>query len=455
MCASASMSLRSSTLRGRNACGARTVRAVLGVLAISLGAPVTCAQAAGAEPATLTALSGGSVVDVRTGEVTPDAVVLIEGNRIKQIGPRARTTIPAGAQVVDMAGRWLIPGLMNMHVHLGLNLPGEAHVYDESPTAKVLRMASNARLALLSGVTTVRWVGEDHAINNGMDFDLAHAIDSGLVPGPRIFSAGELIVTTAGHGSVEGDGPAELARIVRTQVKRGARWIKIAISGGISDRYGAISAAPLTDEELEAVVEVAHRNGAKVTAHNGSDIAAKDALRLGVDGFEHGYHLQPQTLREMRRRGTWLVPTIVVSQQGALAFYEKIGSPPWYLERAKSVGVDHWRMLQQAIRIGVPIALGSDQYPHEPNEGTTATIREAELYVEAGMTPLQALQAATYNGARLLGIEQECGALAPGMLADIVAVGGSPLENLRNLRKLSFVMKDGVVYRNDLGGQRL
>jgi len=440
-----------------SAYGANAVRIARLGLALLLNAAVCFGVASGATPkdggavaaANIQALTGGAVVDVRTGRVLEDAVVLIEGNRISQIGSRRSTSIPQHVRVTDMKGRYLLPGLMNMHVHLGLNLPGAAHIYNEAPTAKVLRMASNARLALLSGVTTVRWVGEDHGVNDGIDFDLVDAIDAGLLPGPRIYSAGELIVTTAGHGSFEGDGPSELAKLARKQIKRGARWLKIGISGGISDQRGAISAAAMTDDELAAIIDVAHRNGVKVTAHNGSDVAAQDAMRLGVDGFEHGYHFRPATLREMQRKKVWLVPTIVVSQRGALSFYEKIGSPPWYLERAKNVGSEHWAMLQQAIRLGVPIALGSDQFPHEPNEGTTATIREAELYVEAGMTPLQALQSATLQGAALLGVSNECGELAPGMLADIVAVDDSPLADIRHLRTLSFVMKDGVIYRND------
>ena len=291
-----------------------------------------------------------------------------------------------------MTGRWLIPGLMNMHVHLGLKLPGAAgdSLAKETDTEEVLRMAGNARLSLLSGVTTLRLVGEDH----GTDFALRRAIDSGEVIGPRIKTAGEIIVPTGGHGSIEADGPYGFAHVVREQIKSGADWIKIAISGGISDSRGSISAAPMTDEEMSTLIEVAHRNGIRVTAHNGSNEAARQALRFGIDGFEHGYHLNVEMLKEMKAKGVWLVPTIVVTQPGALEFYHKIGSPPWYLERVKITGVDHWAMLQNAIRLGVKIVLGTDQFPFEPNDGTTATIAEAELYVKAGMTPLQALQSA-------------------------------------------------------------
>jgi imidazolonepropionase-like amidohydrolase len=288
-------------------------------------------------------------------------------------------------------------------------------------------------------------VGEDH----GTDFALRSAIDRGEVLGPRIKTAGEVIIPTGGHGSMEADGPYGFAHVVREQIKGGADWIKIAISGGISDTRGSISAAPMTDEEMSVLIEVAHRNGIRVTAHNGSNEAARQALRFGIDGFEHGYHLDAGVLKEMKAKGVWLVPTIVVTQPGALEFYHKIGSPPWYLERVKITGADHWAMLQNAIRMGVKIALGTDQFPFEPNDGTTATVAEAELYVKAGMTPLQALQSATTQAASMLEMDADVGRIAAGKFADIVAVDADPVKDIHALRTIDFVMKGGVVVRND------
>jgi imidazolonepropionase-like amidohydrolase len=395
----------------------------------------------------MTALVGGTVVDVDGGPEITGATVLIDADRIVAVGPAAEITIPAGARVIGMQSRWLLPGLMNMHVHLGLKLPGAAgdSLVNETDAQEVLRMAANARLSLLSGVTTVRLVGEDH----GNDFALRSAIDRGEVVGPRIKTAGEIIVPTGGHGSLEADGPYGLARAARAQIKQGADWIKIAISGGISDPRGSISAAPMTDEEMSTLIEVAHRNGIKVTAHNGSSAAARQALKFGIDGFEHGYHLDAGVLRDMKAKGVWLVPTIVVTQAGALQFYQKIGSPAWYLERVKETGTDHWAMLQTAIKLGVNIALGTDQFPFEPNGGTTATIAEAELYVAAGMSPLQALQAGTTQAAKMLGMEADVGRLQVGKYADIVAVTADPLRDIHALRTLDFVMKGGNVIRDD------
>jgi imidazolonepropionase-like amidohydrolase len=416
-------------------------------LAAALVAAALPSIASAQAPAPMTALVGGTVVATEGGESIPNATVLISGDRIVKVGPAGSVSIPAGTRTIGMNGKWLIPGLMNMHVHLGLKLPGAAgdSLANETDTEEVLRMAGNARESLLSGVTTLRLVGEDHKT----DFALRSAIERGEVIGPRIKTAGEVIVPTGGHGSLEADGPYALAHVVREQIKSGADWIKIAISGGISDSHGAISAAPMTDEEMSTLIEVAHRNGIKVTAHNGSNEAARQALRFGIDGFEHGYHLNVAVLKDMKAKGVWLVPTIVVTQPGALEFYHKIGSPPWYLERVRVTGADHWAMLQNAIRLGVKIALGTDQFPFEPNDGTTATIAEAELYVKAGMTPLQALQAATVQAAAMLDMGTDLGSISAGKFADIDALGADPLADIHALRTLDFVMKGGVVYRDD------
>ncbi|MBS0421140.1 MAG: amidohydrolase family protein [Proteobacteria bacterium] len=400
-----------------------------------------------APAAAVVALVDGTVVAIDGGPALQNAVVLVEGDRISKIGAANTVTVPPHAKVISMKGKWLIPGLMNMHVHLGLRLPGAAgaELINESDREQVLRMASNARLSLLSGTTTLRLVGEDR----GNDFVLRAAIEKGEVIGPRLKTAGGVIVPTGGHGDTEADGPYGLAKATREQIKLGADWIKIAISGGIADTHGSISAAPMTDEEMKVLIEVAHRNGIKVTAHNGSSVAAHQAMQFGIDGFEHGYHLDESVLKEMKSKGVWLVPTIVVSQPGAREFYKKIGSPPWYLARVDSTGKDHWAMLQNAIKLGVNIALGTDQFPFEPNGGTTATVAEAELYVKAGMTPLQALQSATTQCAKMMGVEADLGRLQPGKYADIVAVEADPTKDISALRTIDFVMKGGVVYRND------
>jgi imidazolonepropionase-like amidohydrolase len=391
------------------------------------------------------ALVGGHVVDLAGRAPVRDAVVIVEGERILAIGPRASTPVPPAAIVIPMDGKWLIPGLMNMHVHLALNLPGASRIHNETPDSMALRSLDNAQKSLWSGVTTIRLTGSDA----GVDFTVKRAIDAGMFDGPRIHTAGSSIVATGGHGKTEVNGAAEFSRAVREQVKAGATWIKLGISGGISDTHGDIGASPFTDDELNTAIEVAHRNGVKVTGHTGSPIASEAAIDAGIDAFEHGYFLTPPVLKKMKDKGVWYIPTIVVSQSGAKDFYKKIGSPDWYLDRVDSVGKAHIQSLRDAISAGVNIALGTDQYPWEPNEGTTATVREAEIYVDAGMTPAAALRSATIEPARMLGVDREVGILKAGYYADIVAVDTDPTRDIGALRTIGFVMKGGKVIRND------
>ena len=407
----------------------------------------------GAHAAGTTAILGGTVVDLEGKAPIENAVILVEGERIAAVGNVGEVKIPDGAQQIDTSGTWLIPGLMNMHVHLGLVLPGKmkAELQGESEAALALRMAANARESLQAGVTTIRLTGDrGHA-----DLDLMRAINKGQVDGPRIFSAGEELSITAGHGSklpgkTNYDGPDELVKAARTQISAGAKWLKILISGGIATDGGGLAEALMTPEEIRAVIDAGHRFGVKVTAHSGSPAATSVAVDAGLDCVEHGYFLDRPTLKKMKEHGTWLVPTIVVTAPATQPFFERIGSPPWYLERRNSAGKSHWRALEMAIEEGVNIALGTDQMPAEPNDGTTATAREAQYYVEAGMTPLQALRSATIETARLLEAEDEIGTLEEGKYADIVAVDRDPAQDIKALRNILLVMKGGKVYRNKL-----
>ena len=398
------------------------------------------------------AIVGASVVNLNGGPATANATVVIEGDRITAVGPAASTTVPAGAEVIRAAGKWVVPGLMNMHTHYGLVLPGRqgAELANETDAALALRMASNARISLLSGVTTTRSTGE----SKGADYALRRAIDRGEAIGPRIYTAGETLNVTGGHGwnpSEEGlDSPDAFRRAVRRRAFDGAEWIKIAISGGIADTHGDIAASHMTKEEVAAVTDTAHRHGLKVTAHSGSPGATLEAIEAGLDCVEHGYFLTDEVLRRMVDKGVWLVPTIVVAQPTVMEFFRKIGSPEWYLARVASVGESHFKMLQNAIKHKVKIALGTDQFPFEPNDGTTATIREAQYYVEAGMTPLQALRSATVETATMLGILDRAGTVEPGKLADVVVTDADPSRDIRALRAIKLVMKGGVVVRNDL-----
>jgi imidazolonepropionase-like amidohydrolase len=398
-----------------------------------------------------TLLTNCSVVDVVSGAVTANAAILVDGNRIAAVGPAAATQQHAtGAQTIDLKGAYVTPGLINMHVHFGLILPGVAgdRMANETQAAQALRMAQNAREALQAGVTTVRLTGE----RNHADFALKTSIARGETMGPRIFTAGMACIATGGHGhsragTIEADGADGFRNVVRQQLRAGADFIKICISGGIAGEHEAIRDAQLSKEEMRAVMETAHGSGKKVTAHAGPPGAIRDAIDAGLDCVEHGYFLTDEVIQVMRDRNVWLVPTISVSR--CVEFFARIGAPDWMVAKALAAGEFHWAALEQAIRGGVNIALGTDMMPAEPFDGTTATVRELEFYVKAGMTPAEGIKAATLKPAEWLEQADQLGTIAVGKLADLIAVDGDPTQDISRMRELRFVMKDGVIVRHD------
>lgn len=395
------------------------------------------------------AIVGGNVVDVENDRVLKNHDILIEDGTIVRVGKKL--DLPDDTQVINAKGKWITPGLMNMHVHFDLILPGamaQALQYETIPE-RTLRATENAKAALLTGTTTIRSPGDsDH-----VSIAIGKAAERGEVLAPRIFSAGKPLSPTGGHGlsPVEHgiDGEVAAMNAVRTEIAGGATWIKLMISRGIASFSGDIAASDMTFDEMRAAVDIAHRRGVKVTAHSGSPAATMEALSAGVDGFEHGYFLTETEFAAMKEAGAWYIPTIVVSQEGALEFFEKIGSPPWYLARVKSVGVNHWSALQTAIRMDVNIAMGSDQHPSEPNMGTVASIHELELYQKAGMTPIKALRAGTLSPATMLNISDKLGLVKKGYLADLLIMSEDPSADISALRTIGIVMKEGVVVRND------
>jgi len=399
-------------------------------------------------------LTSCTVVDGTDARPRPAAAVLVEGERIAAVGPASELLGAAGrAEVIDLGGATLVPGLCNMHVHLGLTLPGALEFTGETVPELTLRMASNARAALEAGVTTLRLLGEAA----GADFALRSAIDKGQVTGPRIFTAGNAIGCTGGHGwgggrVIEADGVSGFRRAARSQIKLGADWIKIMLTGGLAGKHEEVDTPQLAADELRAVIDVAHAWGKRATAHAGSAAAIRQAIEAGLDCVEHGYKLTDEVMALMVDRGVWYVPTIVVTR--SVEHMESLGVPDWMKARMVRTAVGHTRALEAAVAAGVRIASGTDMLPAEPFDGTVASVAELEHYVRAGMTPLEALQAGTARAAELLGVSAELGTLEVGKLADIAAIDGDPTVDISALRSVRFVMRSGIIVRNDVARVR-
>jgi len=397
-----------------------------------------------------TLLTDVNIVDVLAGTSAPGAV-LVRGETITAIGSRdeLRAAAPE-AHEISLDGAYLSPGLMNMHTHFSLTLPGDYGKYmaglDDAGLS--LYMADGARRALLAGVTTVRCVAErGHA-----DFALRRSIQRGETMGPDIYSAGQALVCTGGHGhenndTLECDGPVGFAKGVRTQIKAGADLIKVMISGGIAGQHEGIATPQLTDEEMEAVISTAHAWGRKVTAHAGPAPIIGRAVELGLDCVEHGYELTPEVAKLMAERGTALVPTLIVTRCGA--FFDELGVPKWMQERSLAAGPRHIESFKMAVDAGVTILTGSDMPPFWYFEGTTAIVRELEHMSENALGPVAALRAATSSTAEWLGIADRVGTIEVGKQADFILTDGSPLESTSNLRGIRWVMKSGRVVRDD------
>ena len=400
------------------------------------------------------------MLDIERGELVHPGDLLVEGERIVGVSP---TSVPAGATEIDLGDVTLLPGLMDMEVNLLMGGPNHASPLvpvQEDPALRTLRAVANGQRTLRAGFTTVRNLGL--FVQTGgllLDVALMKAIDMGWVDGPRIVPAGHAISPTGGHLdptmfqalaphvlplTVEegiANGVAEVRKAVRYQIKYGARVIKVVASGGVMSHTGPAGARQYSTEELDAIVDEAHRAGLKVAAHCHGDEAARVAVECGIDCLEHGSLMSDETLDLLVERGTFLVATTYLADG-----MDTSHAAPELQAKAAEVFPRARQTISKAIDRGIRVACGTDApaIPHGRNA------KELVALVDRGMTPLQALRAATTVASELIDVDDR-GRLEVGLLADIIAVPGDPLADITMTESVSFVMKGGQVFRHQEG----
>ena len=397
-----------------------------------------------------TLVRAGHLLDVKTGKVLNGQTIVVVGDTIQSIAPTAEVAAQAGDTVVDLGGMTVLPGLIDVHTHLTMNSDFDPYRELTSTSAKqAINGVVNAKTTLLAGFTTVRNVGAD----GFTDVDLRDAIDDGQIPGPHMQVSGPLIGITGGHcdenllpikyhvvGDGVANGIAEVQHRVRENIKYGADLIKICATGGVLSKGDNPQASQYTLEEMQAIVADAHRLGRKVAAHAHGAQGILWATEAGVDSIEHGSYINDEAIAEMKKRGTYLVPTLYLEDW----MLEKGNLPPFYHQKMLDTIAVAKGNIKHAMQAGVKIALGTDAavYPHGLNA------HELDVYVnQMGMAPLTALQTATVNAADLMGWTAKTGTLEAGKWADMIAVDRNPLDDVRVLQDVKFVMKAGVVYK--------
>jgi len=400
-------------------------------------------------------LKADSYLDVRTGKLITPADLLIEDGLIKSINPKV---IPEDTEIIELKGKVLLPGLMDMHVHLDSDFEGNwDYIYKESSSQGTIRAIVNAEKTLLAGFTTVRSIGQLHITPELIDVAIAEASDKGLIIAPRVIPSGHMISINGGHGDIslglsEGlielgpkdgivNGKYDAIEAVRYQIKHGAKFIKIHATAGVLSMEEAVGAQQLSNDEMKTIVEEASRHHIKVAAHAHGTEGIIAAINAGVYSIEHGSLLDDEGIRLMKEKGVYLVPTTglsnVVNELVDKMHPVMAGKAKYVMPLAKD-------NLRKAIKSDVKISFGTDTpiIPHGQNA------IEFSALIACGMSSIEAIKTATINAADMLGLSDR-GELKVGLLADIIAVNSNPINDIKTLESVKFVMKNGVVYKNE------
>lgn len=405
-----------------------------------------------------TILHCGKLIDVTSLQILPEMSVIVEGATIISVD-KGYTTPSAGDQVIELKDKTVLPGLIDCHVHLEDQTSRSAFTdqFRLNEADYAFRSVGYARTTLMAGFTTVRDVG-----GTGVNISLRNAINSGLIIGPRIFTAGKIISSTGGHADptnglredlmgdptiAEGvaNGVDACIKAVRQRYKEGSDLIKITASGGVLSLEKDGTGAQFSEDEISAIVQTAKDYGLRVAAHAHGAEAIKRSVRAGVTSIEHGTFMDEEAMELMKKYGTWYVPTIIAGISTADSAKKPGYYPDVIAKKAVAIGPRIQQTFAKAYKAGVKIAFGTDAgvYAHGQNW------KEFVYMTEAGMPPLEAIRSATLNAAELIGIKNETGSIEKNKLADIIALDGDPSSDIHAMGNVRFVMKAGVVYRND------
>jgi imidazolonepropionase-like amidohydrolase len=415
------------------------------------------------KPATKTIyIRAGRLFDATSDQLRENMVIVVAGDRIQNIGPASAISIPADASVVDLSHATVLPGLIDCHTHLGARADRYDEIYNfkDTPFQSAFAGVVNARRTLEAGFTSVRDVGSLPFLA----VDLRNSINEGLIPGPRIVASGPAITITGGHGDLNNfspqtrvtmfpeerdfsiaDGVDQVRHVVRAQVKYGVDVIKILATGGVLSKGDSPGAPQFTLEELKAAADEAHMAGRKIAAHAHGTQGIKNAILAGIDSIEHASLIDDEGIRLAKDRGVYLVMDIY-NDDYILGKAVEFGLPKENVEKEKMVGRLQRENFQKAVKGGAKMAFGTDAgvYPHGDNA------KQFFYMVKFGLTPAQAIRAATSSAADLIGRFKDVGTLEPGKFADVIAVTGDPLQDVRALENVGFVMKGGEVVKDGI-----
>src|ERR1043166_1931875 len=407
-------------------------------------------------------LKAARLFDGKSNALVQNGVVIVQGDKIVDAG--SNLPIPSNAQVIDLGDATLSPGFMDAHTHLTADFSGNynerrLHELDLNVSEQAIRATAFARATVEAGFTTVRDLGSRFvASHDFVDVALRNSINKGLIVGPRMLVATKGIGATGGHFDptngfrdflfgrepdyTDGiaNGPDEIRKAVRFEVKNGADVIKAAVSGGVLSLTDEVDTPQLTPAEMAALVDESHRLRKKVAVHCHGDQVAREAIEAGVDSIEHAFVMKPYTITMMKKKGTFLTPTLMASEW----IMGKIDNYPAALQaKAKAATAARSEMFRNAVKMGIRISFGTDAavFPHGQNA------KEFKLMVDLGMTPIDALKSAMGNDAELLGLAQKVGTLEKGKVADIIAMPGDPTSDITATERVSFVMKEGKIIR--------